>query len=266
MSDRRERLGDPVESLLVALQGHQSNIWTAIPAKVVKVDRLAAQNTVHVQPTIMGMYRGPTDQEFTPYKMPLLLDCPVHFPGGGTFVLTFPVVVGDEGLVIIASRCIDQWWSTGANDNVQAELRMHDLSDGFFLPGFRSRPNAVPGLNLTDVQLRSLDNLAHIGVKPDHTVEVITTGDVNVQCADCTVSAANVTVVASTEIIFSAPLTIVNGNLTVNGDIVGSGHIEAPIITGDTDVRVVVAGTPKSIGTHHHTGGTLTGGLTGNNV
>ncbi|MCL9653139.1 hypothetical protein L2088_00345 [Pseudomonas protegens] len=96
---------------------------------------------------------------------PLLLDCPVQFPAGGGCTLTFPVAKGDECLVVFSSRCIDAWWQSGGIQ-VQAELRMHDMSDGFALLGFRSLPRMIPGISTSAVQLRSDHSSAFIEVNP----------------------------------------------------------------------------------------------------
>jgi hypothetical protein len=42
--------------------------------------------------------------------IPPIPDCPLVFPGGGAF-LEFPVVAGDEVLLIFASRLSDNWWA-----------------------------------------------------------------------------------------------------------------------------------------------------------
>lgn len=264
MSDRRERLDDDVVSLNVALEGFQAGLWTSMPVKVVSVAKLASQNTVNLQPTIMGKYRGPTDQTYSNFKMPILLDCPVNFPGGGPFVLTFPIAVGDEGLVLIANRCIDAWFASGADDNVQTEMRMHDLSDGFFLPGFRSRPHKVGSLNLTDVELRSFERNAFISIKPDNTITVETAGTANVSATTLTATANTITLNGPTTI--NGDVTV-NGNITATGDITTvSGSITGATVWGTANLMYGMSPSIKSVGLHHHTGGTLTGGLTGNNV
>ena len=78
-----------------------------------------------------------------PVVLPLPLDCPVQSPAGGRFTRTFAVKAGDECLVVFASRCIDACGLSGGVRN-QSVLRMHDLSDGFTLPGLpRCRPSAA---------------------------------------------------------------------------------------------------------------------------
>lgn len=94
---------------------------------------------------------------WTNVALPVLVDCPVIFPGGGGFEFTFPIAAGDEGIVIFASRCIDAWWQNGGVQP-QAELRMHDLSDGMFLPGMFSQARLPsPAPSTTVPQLRNSD-------------------------------------------------------------------------------------------------------------
>src|SRR5690606_4330979 len=118
--------------------------------------------------------------EFEELRIPLLLDCPVVFPGGGGVTLTFPIKPGDEALVVLASRCIDSWWQLGGVQG-QAEQRMHDLSDGFVLAGVRSQPRRFT-VDTEAAQLRTDDGTALIELNPtSKAVRVQTTGDAAVQ-------------------------------------------------------------------------------------
>lgn len=74
--------------------------------------------------------------------IPLLTDVPVFFPGGTMFTYYFPVVKGDECLVIFADACIDAWYQTGNVGN-PVSVRQHDYSDAFAFVGFRSYPKRM---------------------------------------------------------------------------------------------------------------------------
>jgi hypothetical protein len=185
--DNRERFESTENALLTALEGWQSGIWTAIPAAVESFD--AETGTCSLQPTIQAHVRSkdenpPVDGavlDVTPWwwvTLPLLVDVPVAFPGGGGWTLTFPVVKGDEALVVFSSRCIDAWWQS-SGVQVQAELRMHDLSDGFAFIGPRSKPRALAGLSVDGVQLRNDAGTVKIDLNGT-VINVTTTGDVNV--------------------------------------------------------------------------------------
>jgi phage baseplate assembly protein gpV len=194
--DRLERYEDDHAAMLTVLQSHQSELWTALPGIIVSFDPEAM--TCEVQPAIQAQV---TDQEDKSKKnwvnLPLLVDCPIYFPAGGGCTLTFPVVAGDEVLVVFSSRCIDSWWQSGGFENQQAIMRMHDLSDGFIFVGFRSQPNVIPTVSQTATQLRSDDGSAIIELNPvNHKITLIAPGGVQVT-GDITVTG---TITASGEI------------------------------------------------------------------
>ena len=171
-SDRRELTDDMGIVLRANNDALQSTMWTALPGFITKYDPV--KNTCEVQPTIQAVVLTAQGKK-VPVTMPLLVDCPVIFPSGGGFTLTFPLAVKDEVLVIFSSRCIDSWWHSGGIQ-VQAELRMHDLSDGFILPGPKSVPNVVPSISATDVQLRNTAGNVRIGIKANGDIEVLANG------------------------------------------------------------------------------------------
>lgn len=160
--DRRERSGDQLAGVLAALDGLQSVIWTALPGIVQSFD--PATQTCTVQPAIKARAQNP-DGSFEWVEIPLLTECPVFFPGGGGLTMTFPVAAGDDCLVVFSSRCIDAWWQSGGVQ-VQAELRMHDLSDGMVFPGFNSVPKVPAGISTTKAQIRNASGSVLIEIDP----------------------------------------------------------------------------------------------------
>src|SRR5690348_3603604 len=108
--DRRERAPDPEQLTRLAFRAMQRRIWTAIPGIVDRFD--ATRMVVDVQPAINGRAKSPKG-EFSSLQMPKLLDCPVLWQGGGGVTFTFPIAAGDECLIVVASRCIDDWWTQG---------------------------------------------------------------------------------------------------------------------------------------------------------
>lgn len=153
MPDPRERLNDPEEALRAALDGLQAKLRTAMPGIIQSFNTTTM--TCVIQPAIQAKVRTP-DGTLNDVSLPLLLDCPVQFAGGGGFSGTFPIAKGDECLVILSDRCIDAWWQL-SGVQVQAELRMHDLSDGFCIPGIRSKPRVISNISTNSAQLRSDD-------------------------------------------------------------------------------------------------------------
>jgi protein gp138/GpV-like protein with Apex motif len=151
MIDRREELDDAEEAQRLAMEGFQAGLWTALPGIVTKVD-LDAQ-TVEVQPAIKGEVLDENGQT-TLVNLPILADVPICWPRGGGFALTFPIVAGDEVLVVFSSRCIDSWWQSSGVQKA-AEFRMHDLSDGFAILAPTSQPKKLANVNANSVELRN---------------------------------------------------------------------------------------------------------------
>lgn len=135
----------------MAMEGHQAKIWTALPGIVTAVD-LAAQ-TVSVQPAIQGQTTNEAG-DVSNVNLPLLVDVPICWPRAGGFAITFPVAAGDEVLVVFASRCIDAWWQSGGV-GAQAEVRMHDLSDGFAILAPTSQAKKLSNVQSDGVEMRT---------------------------------------------------------------------------------------------------------------
>lgn len=174
MSDRREDLDDAEESTLTALQGLQSKMWTSLPGVVTRVDLV--KQTVEVQPTIQGVMTD-RNNEASNVNMPILADVPIVWPRAGGFALTFPVKVGDEVLVVFASRAIDSWWQSGGI-GPQIEARMHDLSDGFAILAPTSQPKKLPNVKASAVQLRNESGNAYIEITEDGDINLVSPRDV----------------------------------------------------------------------------------------
>lgn len=189
--DRRERTNALDVALRAAFDGKQAEMWCALPGIIESVD-LGNAMTCVVQPALQGRVQA-KDGTFSWQTMPLCVDVPVLFQSGGGFTLTFPIKKNDECLIIFSSRCIDAWWQSGGI-GVQAELRMHDLSDGFALVGPRSLPNTIDGISTTATQLRSDD------------------GSTYVEVAEGTIKLK-----APTSVTIDSPLTTLTGDLVVQG-------------------------------------------------
>lgn len=203
--DRRERAGDPNEMMLAALEGHQSQMWTALPGFIVSFN--AAKQTCTVQPTLKCQFEQ-QDGSFQWVQMPVIQDIPVFFPKGGGATLTFPIAANDECLLVFASRCIDSWWQSGGIQ-VQADKRMHDLSDAMAFVGFSSVPQVIGSISTTAAQLRSNDGNAVVSLNPStHEVDVVTSGVLNIQAS---------------QINITGPITL-TGSLTASGDVKAEGH------------------------------------------
>lgn len=173
------------------------DIHTALPGIIQSFD--AARMTCSVQPSVRGAIVQPNGQAVA-VDMPLLVDCPVVFPGGGGYILTYPLKAGDECLVVFSERCIDAWWQSGGVQ-AAAEYRLHDLSDGFVIPGPRSQPHVVTGgVGMTGAELRTDSGTTVLRLKGNQ-VELIAPGGVTV----------------------TTPLLTLNGDMRITGDMTSGG-------------------------------------------
>lgn len=208
--DRSELLNDVEQAQRLLLDDRQASMWTAMPGIVQSVDFDAM--TCEVQPSIQGQIQDETGT-IQNVNYPLLVDVPIVFPSAGGFLITFPIATGDEVLVIFASRAIDSWWQSGGTANRPVEARMHDLSDGFAIPGPRSQVKLPSGaINTTNLQIRNDAGTA--------VIELTAAGKVTITASEVDIT----------------------GNLKVTGTIMATGEI-----TGTTGA------TPIPLSTHVHT-------------
>lgn len=209
---RAQRLDDPSTALDLAVRGNQGKMWTALPGIIQSFDAVAL--TCTVQPAIQGTIANPKTQGADSVNLPLLVDCPVQFPAGGGVVLTMPITPGDECLVIFASRCIDAWWQSGKVSPPMV-YRMHDLSDGFVIPGVWSQTRKLTGVSTTKAQLRSVDGDTYVELDP-------ATNKVNIAAP------GGVTITGD---------VAVTGQITASGEVTGNGkhlssHVHSGVQTG----------------------------------
>lgn len=158
--DRNQLLNDSETAMRLALDGRQSTIWTAMPGIIQSVN-LAAM-TCEVQLAIQGTVEN-ENGTIESVNLPLLVDVPICFPNAGGFILTFPIAANDEVLVVLASRCIDAWWQSGGIQRPM-EARMHDLSDGFAIPGPRSQARLITSISSSEVQLRNAAGTTYVSL------------------------------------------------------------------------------------------------------
>lgn len=242
MADFRELLADNQSAQRAAAKGQQARMWTALPGIIQSFDPGAV--TATVQPAIQGVSTGP-DGKSTNVDFPLLLDCPVVFPRGGGCTLTFPIAQGDECLVVFSSRCIDAWWQSGGVQ-IPMETRMHDLSDGFVLPGPQSQARKIGGINTSACQLRSDDGSTFFELDPaSQTIRIAAPGG----------------------LIVDAPTSEFSGTVTVKGllsflaGMAGSAaEGAAAVIKGAVEFLGQVTANGKAIDDTHTHGGVQKGG------
>ncbi|MBM4311867.1 MAG: hypothetical protein FJ119_13100 [Deltaproteobacteria bacterium] len=228
---RTERTGDFEEILRGAMESSQSRIWTSLPGIITAVN-LTAQ-TVSVQPAIKGLVQQQAGGKQA-VDLPMLVDCPIVWPRAGGFSLTFPVAAGDECLVVFASRCIDGWWQSGGTQE-PAELRMHDLSDGFAVLAPASQTKVLTGVSADNVQLRDEAGTTFLEITPDGEINITALTEVvekapKIKLQDVAgttkieigYTAGKITIAANTLIAINAPtlnIGAIGGQVNLFGDV-----------------------------------------------
>ena len=144
-----ERVLPDSEHFHKMLDAHGVDIRVAAPGTIHSFD--AVKGTAVVQLTIREKQNINGVMQDVP--VPLLPDVPVVMPRAGGYLLTLPIAVGDEVLVIFSDNCIDGWWQSGGVQN-QMDNRRHDLSDCFAIPGPWSQARKISGYSTSSAQLR----------------------------------------------------------------------------------------------------------------
>lgn len=234
------------------------DLHTCLPGIVHSFD--PDTQTASVQPAIKRVFT-----EKGAVYLPLCVDVPVAFPGGGDFFLTFPVKAGDECVLQFSERCIDFWHAFGGIQ-LPAEYRLHDLSDAFATVGINSQPHKITAFSSTDTELRNRARTVRVTMKPDGTIENVNQG------GRTTLSAAGkFTIIAPGGFEVNAPhsqinsdTTTINGNETVvgtelvQGALTGQGGMAisggaGATVAGSLDITGGdVTADGKSLKGHHH--------------
>lgn len=201
--DRREWLGDSQETFRASFRGEQKELWTALPATVLDVN--LDRQTITAQGVIKGVITN-EDGSKTYLEPPVFINVPICFPRGGGYAITFPLREGDEVLIVLSSRCIDGWWQSGGIQ-VPPDLRMHDLSDGFAIPGPTSIPNALSGVSSNSLRVMNEEATKYVEISEDK-ITVESDGDVEVYGENVQVNAANTATVSGVNINFTASTAV----------------------------------------------------------
>lgn len=91
-------------------------------------------------------------------NQPLLLDVPCVFLGNSMSYLTIPVQTGDNCLLFVNDRDIENWYITNTL-NVPATKRKHNISDCFALVGIRNSINQLTNFDNENINLTFNSNL-----------------------------------------------------------------------------------------------------------
>lgn len=122
------------EVLNTVLESALSELYISMPGKVVAYDATAQK--ADVQPLIKVPAedeRGELHRE----ALPVVPSVPVVMPGGGGFVVQFPISVGDTVLLVFSAASLDKWLARGGGPIDPETDQRHTLSDAVAIPGLR---------------------------------------------------------------------------------------------------------------------------------
>lgn len=153
---------------------------TAIPGVVVEV---SADGTMcDVQPAVSMAQT--LDGKTTAIPMPVVRGVPLMVMGSTTlgFFVCVPVQPGDDGLLIVCDRAIDNW--QGGQGVSMPPLgpspRHHDMTDAVFYPGLQRASSPIPSFPFASIQVRNRDGSAMLVV---HDLGVHIVGNLTVSGA-----------------------------------------------------------------------------------
>ncbi len=158
-SDGYPSLGELLLELGELVRGQ---LFVKLPAVVISQDPTTLRIDCRI--AVRGRRKDPEDDSLVPVEFPPLQDVPVVYPGGGGFVITWPLSPGDTVFVEVCDRSIDEWRAGQALPATPADPRRFSLSDAVAYPGGRrdtepvSATGRAPGALVvegTDIRLGS---------------------------------------------------------------------------------------------------------------
>lgn len=139
------------------------DVGTSTPGHILAFD----PDTQTAQVQIGIVRRLVNGQTFEPTPV---VEVPVYMPGGDYCIET-QIDPGNEGVIMFSQRCIDAWMQTGGVAEVPV-MRFHDFSDAMFLPGLRSKPNAISDFKNDGIRMRNKAGDQYVWLKGDGSVEI----------------------------------------------------------------------------------------------
>ncbi len=156
------RTPSPAEVINAIVESAVGDLYVGMPGKVVRWD--ASKQEADVQPLVKVSHEDETGERVVE-ALPVIPGVPVIFPGGGGFLVQFPVSVGDTVWLQLSALSLDKWLATGGGPLDPESDGRHALSDAVAIPGLRSFKDKRP----------SVEDGVHVGAEGGN--QVIVTGD-----------------------------------------------------------------------------------------
>jgi hypothetical protein len=134
----------PEAAIKDMVQGELRKVHTMCPGKVLSYD--AATQTAKVELLVKKRYKDPETDEIVYDRALIIPQCPVAFPSGGGFSITFPLQEGDAVVVLFAERSLSEWKASPNNTPQEPfDGRVFNASDAIVIPGAPSPSRPLAG-------------------------------------------------------------------------------------------------------------------------
>lgn len=165
------------EQLQSWLRANLYDVHTSIPCTVVNYN---SDGNVRVS---VGVQRDIKGQARDVYH---LYNVPVVYPRGKNFSMTWPIEIGDTGVLSFCESSIDKWLEGDGIFPVNPEdIRMHDYSDAVFIPGLNTYSNSKrvdkASIKYYNTEISMEDN-GQIDIKNDRAaISISSDGAINIK-------------------------------------------------------------------------------------
>lgn len=227
------------ETIKTVITSELVGLNTCLPGVVEKYD--ASTKTADIKPTLKRRYTK--DNELV--SLPVIPNVPMCFMQTKTSLISMPVKVGDDVLIIFSERSIDNWKSSqGGKEIDTADTRKFALSDAFAIPICKPLGTGVPAEG-ESIYIKNIDSVGRFHengqIKLENSiayVDIKSNGDVEIKNDICTGTFFN-----------SGKIEIKNAVSTYTMEAAGKNELKNAIatITEDADGTISLVNTSGSI-------------------
>jgi len=235
-------------ALLETVRREMSRAYTHTPGTVINFDSVT--QLAVIRPNIRRYIT--IDDERITVDMPEVVRVPLVMPyaHGAGFALTLPVRPGDQVLLAVCDRSIDNWVdNSGVQSPAQpVQSRSHHITDSLAIVGANPAPVALANYFSQGLELRNRDRSVRMSITDSNAV--ITVGDSVITVDSGTIrlntGSASMTINSSGGVTIDAP-----GGLNINGDVEIQGIVNVSQALTALELSTSVG---LTFSTHRHTG------------
>ncbi len=229
---------------------------TAMPGVIKKINVVdGALRSVDVQPATNLLLAKDQGLGNTPQPLPIISGVPVVLPYAQKegLSITLPIKVGDECLLIIADRSIDNWqFNGGVQSPVETTVpRTHDLTDAICIPGLSNNVTEIEDYAFDAIEIRNKDK--SICIRLNDSQIILKTAE-----ASTTLTSSSMT-----HSVGSSTISITDSTITISADTVNINGTDLDLNSAQTTFAgTVTDNNGVDLETHIHSDpqGGVTGG------